>query len=137
MKQFDINKLIEYYGLKTEDAAKVLFPNVKYPKSAFDRVLKGEALLDTAQLERLADYLGIVITDLFFIDTWKGTTEDGCLTLLKGKYKVKLNYNGVYISIYENNKLIDKSIGYIPNMTLKDFITYIDNQIKNYDNGNI
>lgn len=42
-QQFNIGNVIEHYKLNTEDLAKVLFPTVKYPKQAFDRVLKGEA----------------------------------------------------------------------------------------------
>ena len=56
-QQFNIGNVIEHYKLNTEDLAKVLFPTVKYPKQAFDRVLKGEANLDVIQLERLANHI--------------------------------------------------------------------------------
>lgn len=135
MKQFNINRVIEYYKLNMEDLAKVLFPTVKYPKQAFDRVLKGETDLDIRQIEALASYAGVLVTDLFSVDTWKGSSEDGCLTLLKGDYKVRLNYNGVFVSIYKNTELIEQKISNVPNMTMQEFINYIDNFIKNYENG--
>lgn len=135
MKQFNINKVVEYYKLNTEDLAKVLFPTVKYPKQAFDRVLKGETDLDIRQIETLASYVGVLVTDLFSADTWKGSSEDGCLTLLKGDYKVKLNYNGVFVSIYKNTELIEQKISNVPDMTMQEFMNYIDNFIKNYENG--
>ena len=135
MKQFNINRVIEYYKLNTEDLAKVLFPTVKYPKQAFDRVLKGETDLDIRQIETLASYVGVLVTDLFSADTWKGSSEDGCLTLLKGDYKVKLNYNGVFVSIYKNSELIEQKISNVPDMTMQEFMNYIDNFIKNYENG--
>lgn len=135
MKQFNINRVIEYYKLNTEDLAKVLFPTVKYPKQAFDRVLKGETDLSIRQIETLASYVGVLVTDLFSADTWKGSSENGCLTLLKGNYKVKLNYNGVFVSIYKNNMLIEQKISNIPDMTMHEFVNYIDNFIKNYENG--
>lgn len=135
MKQFNINRVIEYYKLNTEDLAKVLFPTVKYPKQAFDRVLKGETDLDIRQIETLASYIGVLVTDLFSADTWKGSSEDGCLTLLKGDYKVKLNYNGVFVSIYKNTELIEQKISNVPDMTMQEFMNYIDNFIKNYENG--
>lgn len=135
-KQFDINKVIAYYKLDPLDLAKVLFPFIKYPKQAFDRVLKGEANLDVVQIEKLASYIGVLVTDLFFIDTWKSSTEDGCLTMLKGDYKVKLNYNGVYISIYKNNELIHQAISGISGVTILEFIDFLNNFIKNYENGN-
>lgn len=136
MEHFNINNVIEHYKLNTEDLAKALFPTVKYPKQAFDRILKGEANLDIIQIERLADHIGVLISDLFSIDTWKGFSEDGYLTLRKGQYKVKLNYNGVYLSIYKDNVLIEQSISNIPNMTVQEFINFLDNLIKNYENGN-
>lgn len=135
MEQFNINNVIEHYKLNTEDLAKVLFPTVKYPKQAFDRVLKGETSLDITQVEQLASYIGVLVTDLFSANTWKGSAEDGCLTLLKGEYKAKLNYNGVYLSIYKNNVLIEQKISNVPDMTIQEFIDFLDNLIKNYENG--
>lgn len=135
-QQFNIGNVIEHYKLNTEDLAKVLFPTVKYPKQAFDRVLKGEANLDVIQLERLASHIGVLVTDLFSANTWKGSSEDGCLTMLKGEYKVKLNYKGVYVSIYKNNELIHQKLSNVPDMTVSEFINYLDNFIKNYENGN-
>lgn len=136
MEQFNISNVIERYKLNTEDLAEVLFPTVKYPKQAFGRVLKGEANLDIMQVERLASHIGVLVTDLFSANTWKGSSEDGCLVMLKGEYKVKLNYNGVYVSIYKNNNLISQNLSNVPSMTVQEFINYIDNFIKNYENGN-
>lgn len=135
MEQFNINSVIEHYKLNTEDLAKVLFPTVKYPKQAFDRVLKGETDLDIKQIETLASYIGVLVTDLFSAGTWKGSSEDGCLTMLKGDYKVKLNYKGVFVSIYKNNNLIEQKISNVPDMTMHEFINFLDNLIKNYENG--
>lgn len=134
-QKFNIGNVIEYYKLNTEELAKVLFPTVKYPKQAFDRILKGEATLDTTQLERLASHIGVLVSDLFCANTWKGESENGILTMLKGEYKVKLNYNGVFVSIYKNNTLIHQRIANIPQMTINDFINYLDNFIKDYENG--
>ncbi len=135
MEQFNINNVIEHYKLNTEDLAKVLFPAVKYPKQALDRILKGEGNLGITQVEKLADYIGVLVTDLFSANTWKSSAEDGCLTLLKGHYKVKLNYNGVYLSIYKDNVPIEQKISNIPDMTIQEFINFLDNLIKNYENG--
>ena len=135
MEQFNINSVIEHYKLNTEDLAKVLFPTVKYPKQAFDRVLKGETDLDIKQIETLASHIGVLVTDLFSAGTWKGSSEDGCLTMLKGDYKVKLNYKGVFVSIYKNNNLIEQKISNVPDMTMQEFINYLDNFIKTYENG--
>lgn len=135
MEAFNISEIINYYKLNSDDLARVLFPTVKYPKQAFDRVLKGEADLDIKQIEKLATYVGVLITDLFYTNTWKGSSENGYLTLIKENYKVKLNYNGVFISIYKDDKLIEQKISNVPDMTMREFIDFLDNTIKNYENG--
>lgn len=134
-QKFNIGNVIAYYKLNTDELAKVLFPTVKYPKQAFDRILKGEANLDTTQLERLANHIGVLVSDLFCANTWKGESESGILTMLKGEYKVKLNYNGVFVSIYKDNTLIYQRISNIPEMTINEFIKYLDDVIKNYEDG--
>lgn len=136
IEKFNINNVIEHYKLDVEILAKVLFPSVKYPKQAFDRVLKEETVLSTSQLESLASYLGVTISDLYSPGSWKDAIENGYLTFTKDEYKAKLNYNNVFLSIYKNNDLIHSVIGNIPNMTIGEFINYINNQIKNYENGN-
>ena len=65
MEKFNIQKIIEHYSPNTEELGRVLFPYIKYPKQAFDRVLKGEANLDSHQIELLASYLGVFVSDLF------------------------------------------------------------------------
>ena len=65
MKQFNIDEIIKHYKLDAEDLSRVLFPSVKYPKQAFDRVLKGETNLDIGQIEKLASHIGVLVSDLF------------------------------------------------------------------------
>ena len=144
MSSFNINKIMEKYSLEADDTDCVSFPNVKYPEMAFDRILKGEANLDTDQIERLADFIGVMVSDLFLVDDWKGLSEDNCIVFIKGQYKIKLNYNEVYLSIYKNNTLLYKGL-IIPVakselnftvLTVEQFIDYINNFIKDYENGN-
>lgn len=123
-QEFNITKVIELYKLDVNEVAEALFPNVRYKKLALNRVLKGEAYINTEQLQALAKLTGVLISDLFNVDSWKGSTEDGCLTFLKGDYKAKLNYNGVWLSLYKNNELIKHEM-FTPNMTLDEFIQHI------------
>lgn len=123
-QEFNITKVIELYKLDVNEVAEALFPNVRYKKLALDRVLKGEAYINTEQLQALAKLTGVLISDLFNVDNWKGSAEDGCLTFLKGDYKAKLNYNGAWLSLYKNNELIKQEM-FTPNMTLDEFIQHI------------
>lgn len=133
-QEFNITKVIEYYKLDVNDVAEALFPNVRYKKLALDRVLKGEASINTEQLQALAKLAGVLTSDLFNIDSWKGSAEDGCLTFLKGDFKAKLNYNGVWLSLYKNNELLKQEM-FTPNMTLEEFIAHITELTITYNNN--
>lgn len=135
---FDLRKIIGHYGLETDTVAKVLYPGVRYPRQSLDRVLKGKSQLDTVQLAALADHIGVAVCELFNIDTWKGSTEDGCLVMIKGDYKAKLNYNGVYLTVTKGADIVVQSIANVPCMTVKAFIDYLDEIIKKYEqDGNL
>lgn len=125
-QKFDINKIIEHYNLNVDEVAKALFPHVRYQKLALDRVLKGEATLDTNQLESLATLVGVFVHDLFFFtDGWKGSSEDGRLVFIKNEYKVKLNYKGTFISIFKKENLVHQEL--ISNsMSISEFIEFIN-----------
>ena len=131
MNGFNINKVICQYNLHAElDALAVeLFPDAKYPRHALRRILKEESELSTTQVQRLANYIGISVGDLFNESEWKGKTEDGVLTFTKGEYKVKLAYQGVFLSLYKNNELVDQKIADVPAMTIREFLKYIDKLI--------
>ena len=133
-QEFNITKVIEYYTLDVNDVAEALFPNVRYKKLALDRVLKGEASINTEQLQALAKLAGVLTSDLFNIDSWKGSAEDGCLTFLKGDFKAKLNYNGVWLSLYKNNELLKQEM-FTPNMTLEEFIAHITELTTTFNNN--
>lgn len=128
MEMFDLKQIIERYNLNTEDVAKVLFPHVRYQKLALDRVLRNDTYLNTEQLQALAKLAGVLVSDLFTIDDWKGSFENKCLTFKRGTYTVKLNYNGVSLSIYKETKLVYQEL-VLENMSMTDFISYIDNII--------
>lgn len=123
-QSFDLAKVIEHFKLDREEVETVLFPHVRYRKQALDRVLKGEGQLTVEQLQALANLSGVFIQDLFSLDTWKGGKEDNCLTFLKGEFKVKLNYNGIFLSIYKGTTLVHQEIN-SSNKTLQEFLSYI------------
>lgn len=132
-EEFNINDVIQRYSLDEDEVAAALFPQVRYQKAALERIQSGKAKLDVEQLQALAKLAGVLIYDLFSIDTWKGASEDNCLVFIKGEYKVKLNYNGVFLSIYKAHKLIYQELA-LKNMSMTEFINYIDNIIKNNQN---
>lgn len=131
MTQFNIHNIIEEYNLDTDELSKALFPNAKYPKPAFNRVLAGESSLSVEQLEKLASFIGVVPAELFSLDTWRSSTADGYLSFKKGEFEVKLNYNGAFLTLYKNNEVIDRRI--IGNsMSIDEFTKHINDLITKF-----
>lgn len=129
MNYFNLNKIIEVYNIDVGLLAKALFPKVKYPKEALSRVIKGEANLDTEQLQLLASYLGVLPADLFSIDSWVGVYEDGLITLKKGEYTAKLNYNGAFLTVYKNEKVIKQEVLCAVSYTIPDLVKLVNTLI--------
>lgn len=131
MKQFDINNIVKDFNLDKDEIAKVLFPDAKYPKLAFNRIVKGEASLSVEQLEILASHLGIMPASLLTMNSWRDATEEGFLAFEKGLFKVKLNYNGAFLSVYKDNKLVEQMITGA-SMSIDKFIELIDDLISKH-----
>lgn len=137
MTQFKLTEIIACYKLDKDELAKILFPGAKYPKMALARVLKGEASLSVDQLEILADFIGVTPSQLFMLDTWKDitTTEDMvdgcCLTLEKGTFKVKLNFDGAFLTLYKDGEVVYRQITGT-DTPVKKFIEYLDDLILKY-----
>lgn len=136
MNKFDINTVIAYYKLNLDDIAPVLFPRAKYPKQALLRITKGEASISIEQLEMLASYIGVLTTELLGVDSWKGIAEDNRIVLLKGQYRITFNYEESLIDVFKDGKFVTQFLAPIRLMTVNQFITELNNQIKNYENGN-
>lgn len=130
MEKFDINKVLEFYKPDLDAVAKVLFPHNNFPQAALYRVLKGPTVIDANQIAALAEYLGVLVSDLYNIDSnWKGTFKTGYLTFINGDYKAVVNYRGSFITVYKNNELIAQELA-ATSMSVENFIQYINNLIK-------
>ena len=134
MKQsFDLQKVIDYFGLNKEELERVLFPHQMYKKQALNRVLEGKSQINVEQLEKLAEYIGIFVSDLFSLNTWKGSADGNGLIFTKGEYKVKVNYNGSFISVYKGENLKYQQVSALQNYSISEFIEHIDSLILNIE----
>lgn len=131
-QKFNINKVIEHYKLDVDEVAEMLFPNVRYKQSALTRIIKGEATLNTDQIQKLASLAGVFVSDLFTFDEWKGSSEDGCITFIKDEYKAKLNYNGAFLTLFKGTEIIAREIIAPNSLSILNFINHINNLIKDY-----
>lgn len=111
MKDFNLADVMGKYCLSRQDTADILFPDNKFKTVALDRILDGQQYLDTAQIERLAEHLGVLSADLFNIPSgWKLRTEEGFLTFRKGEYKAVINYNGSFVTVMKNGDVTTKFV---------------------------
>ena len=130
MEKFDLNKVLDFYKPDLDAVAKVLFPHNNFPQAALRRVLPGPTTIDANQIGALAEYLGVLVADLYSIDMdWKGSFEKGYLTFIKGEHKAVLNYNGSFLSVYKGKNLIATELT-ATTMTIESFINHINNIIK-------
>jgi len=135
MEKFDLNKVLEFYKPDQEAVAKVLFPYNNFPQAALRRVLTGPTTIDADQIAALADFLGVLVGDLYTIDAgWKGSFEHGYLTFKKGEYKAILNYKGSFLSVYKGKDRINTTELVSTTMTIESFINHINNIIKANNN---
>lgn len=133
MEKFSIKRVTEVYKPDLDELAKALFPTVTYPKLAFNRILKGEANLDSTQISILASYLGVSVSELFTVDDsgWhmSSCTGDSRLIFTKGDYKATLY--GQSLTILKCDKCI-AALTFLVNkeaMSLEDFIKLLDEKI--------
>ena len=135
MEKFDINKVVDYWGLDPHKVAPVIYPTLKHPYAAMRRLLAGEDELDINQVGALASYIGVTTADLLNVDSWQGLYNEGVLTFRKKNYTIRFKYDCAYATLYKDDMPIRTLILADKLITVKDFINLIDNQIKNYENG--
>ena len=133
MEKFSIKRVTEVYKPDLDELAKALFPTVTYPKLAFNRILKGEANLDSTQISILASYLGVSVSELFTVEDsgWhmSSCTGDSRLIFTKGDYKATLC--GQSLTILKCDERI-AALTFLVNkeaMSLEDFIKLLDEKI--------
>lgn len=129
MKSIDLKKLMDSHGLKKRDVATQLFPGIKYPVLALNRVLKGEALLDTDQISKLAAILKVPISTLFNEKTqWEMQGTKTGITLTTGKYRAELDTNTWLTRVFANDTLFHEAILHNGRIYLSEYIEML-NQI--------
>lgn len=131
METLNLKSIIEFYNVDIKGLANTLFPHNNFPLPALHRAIRGETKLDSEQIALLADYLGVLVADLYTIDGWKASHENMQLTITKGPFKATLFSSGK-ICVYKDNELIDtKQISNIT-VSVTEFINHINKLIKSY-----
>jgi len=134
MNNINLNRIIEEKNLDVKALAQELFPTVKFPKLALNRILSGEAFLDTNQLSKLSFITGIPISELFESGDWEtslGTA--GLHHFTNGKYKATLDTTTWVTKIYMNDSLFHDAVIHDRTVALSVYLADLTNLINKYD----
>jgi hypothetical protein len=77
MQKVDLGRIMETAKLKTSKVGEALFPDNREPSQAVRRVMRGDALLNSEQLAKLAELIGVPVGMLFDTASWKMSVPAG------------------------------------------------------------
>lgn len=127
----DLKTIIEKYALDERTIALMLFPDNKRPTSALKRVKDGLALLNTEQFAKLASYIGVTMDQLNKNGWASKPAQSNEIRLVHGDYEAILDKENLETRVFHKGTLFHEEIHPTPAMKLSDFITNLDEIIKN------
>lgn len=127
----NLRELIEQRGLKTREVAEFLYPDNKYPRVALQRVLDGEALLNSEQVSRLAAWLGIS-TDSLYKGGWSSEFKGETCILTNGNYRAELSIRTGETKVFHLGALFHEIILHDPAISLSQYVELLNAIIKNH-----
>lgn len=117
---------MEVYSLDPTTLAAALFPKNRHPRHALNRILAGEALLDSDQLLRLSAICGVDIHDLFMAGNWRTTSTANNFTTYRGDYKAVLDFEKWTTTIYHKDSLLTEVVLHSKTIKLSDYINNLN-----------
>ena len=129
MNKIDLQQLIEIYNLDKKEIAETLFPGAKYPTLALNRIISGEALLDSDQVSKLALFIGVPIEKLYSGTKWAGKHNGNTHTFTNGEYKAELNTETWTTKLFHNDSLFHEEILHSGSTPLSEYLSKLDELI--------
>lgn len=133
MKKIDLEAFLAFHSLDHNVVSQQLFPNNKHPRLALNRVICGDALLDSDQLSKLAMLAGVDISQVYTGKKWKMTSKDGVFTFLHGNYRavLHLDKDQGLTQVFHNGSLFHESVLHSGAIALSDYLKELESIIKN------
>lgn len=113
MAKIDIYKFIDDHGLDRKEVETALFPTAKHPYYALNRVARGEGLLDSEQLYKLAEMAGVSVSDLYDHKQWKvpeRNDDPNKMIFENGEYKAVLDRGTWITKIFRKDSMFHESV---------------------------
>ena len=132
MSKIRIKEIIESQGLNIKEVAKQLFPKNKYPRLALNRVMSGEAFLDSEQMSKFALIAGVEVQDLYMKSGWKQKSKGKLFTFTNGEFKAELDTENWTTKIFHNESLFHDSVITSGFVSLSEYIDSLNSIITKY-----
>lgn len=126
MDNIDVKSLIEKSGLDPVVLAKELYPSNKFPVHALQRVIAGEALLNSEQIAKLAQMLNVEINEVYDISKWKVGANKDLIYLKHGEYRVELDLTAKTSKIFSGTTLKFETVLHSSTIALSEYIAEIN-----------
>lgn len=133
----DLDALIRLYDLNTQKLQSLLFPTHKHPYNALYNVRKGVSLLDSDQLRRLAEHIGVPVDSLYDYNAAL-CSEDGLVFFKTGSYRatVQSTEPGKFcVRLLHKEMLLSQLCEVAEDFDARAHIQRIHTQIQNHANN--
>lgn len=134
MARIDIYKFIDDHGLERKEVENLLFPTAKHPYYALNRIARGEGLLDSEQLYKLAELAGVSVSALYDHKKWKQrkNVEGKTLVFENGEYKAILNRETWITKIFQKDAMFHESVVTPATTTLTEYFSELDRIVEEH-----
>lgn len=126
MAKIDIYKFIDDHGLDRKEVEQHLFPTAKHPYYALNRVQRGEGLLDSEQLYKLAEMAGVSVSELYENGKWKTDSDEDNMIFENGDYKAILNRTTWVTKIFKKDSKFHESVLTPGTTTVSQYLRELD-----------
>lgn len=134
MSRLNLAKLIELNRIDTEELAKVLYPDVKFPEKSLHRVLKGSSFLDSEQIFLLSKFTGISFNVLFNPESWDHEfSKDKIHIFRKGAYRAELDPSFWELKFWLGDNILHEEYLVNPSISTENLMGLLDQLKDNSD----
>ena len=128
MLKIDLYGVLKKADLGKKEIAEHLFPKNKFPVLALNRVVNGEAQLDSEQISKLAMLLGVEIQDLY-VANWVPSHKKNKLVFNSDDFRAELDTKTWTTNIFHKDTLLHGVVLSKESVSLKEYINKLNSEI--------
>lgn len=136
MQKLDLGRIMEIAKLKTATVGAQLFPTNQDPKAAVRRVIKGDAFLNSEQIAKLSEMLGVPIGLLFSDAAWSMTkpsdSKKRVIQFRSYEYFAELDLDTMTTTVSRNGLLFFEKITHPKGVEITEYLNDLTDLIIKY-----